>query len=401
MPISKLLKNRCFLFILVLGIFEPKCISDLAFYEGGYWSTLHTFFQAMSIFSIVIILVFFLCLLRRVSSKSFSIIVVLFEFWLLFSNIMNGINIRYETIYAFQIISIAILTELTILYQYEDKLISVCTAILGIFIILNFITIVFYPNGLYINDWDWSQNFFLGYRTLHIYVYFPYFLMLALKDFKEKGTLKVRYYIMLLVALVSSVLTSSTTSMLGLTVLTVLLILGKNMKKITKPLALGGYIASALISIGLIFFSIQSQFSAFLVDILGKDATFTHRTLIWEAALLDIIKNPIIGNGATDVNIRLYFDVQQCHNKFLDIVFIGGVIALALFSAIIIKSCLKLCKSDNVFLSNVLSFVLCGYFVLFLMESRRTDVYMFIVLTFCYYIDRIKIKVPPRKRIRI
>jgi O-antigen ligase len=82
--------------------------------------------------------------------------------------------------------------------------------------------------------------------------------------------------------------------------------------------------------VGIVLLRLQYHFSWLIVDILGKDLTFSYRTYIWDYALLRIIKNPLIGNGFRApfgyelVSATIIFDA---HNLFLQILYSGGVLA--------------------------------------------------------------------------
>jgi O-antigen ligase len=82
-----------------------------------------------------------------------------------------------------------------------------------------------------------------------------------------------------------------------------------------------------------------------LVELYGKDLTFTNRTDIWSASITAIEKNPIIGygwNGAwieldveptVTLNRDIGFVAGHAHNSVLEMLLEGGIIGLALYIA--------------------------------------------------------------------
>ena len=98
--------------------------------------------------------------------------------------------------------------------------------------------------------------------------------------------------------------------------------------------------------IGIVVFRIQNFFAFIIEDILHKSLTLTHRTLIWDEALPEIFKSPVIGYGIqknTNLftiqymeNNALRTSVFSTHNELLRILYEQGFLSLILLAAILL-----------------------------------------------------------------
>lgn len=81
-----------------------------------------------------------------------------------------------------------------------------------------------------------------------------------------------------------------------------------------------------------------------LADELGRDATLTGRTEIWEGLMGDVWSRPLLGSGVesfwTTTNKRLH-EITEAHNGYLDVVLSLGFVGLALLFCFLASACLK------------------------------------------------------------
>ncbi|MET1756159.1 O-antigen ligase family protein [Novosphingobium sp. RD2P27] len=82
-----------------------------------------------------------------------------------------------------------------------------------------------------------------------------------------------------------------------------------------------------------------------LLASLGRDATLTGRTEIWQTALTYIVREPLIGYGFGSgvyagfvVEVGRLHGVHDAHNGYLDLLLGAGVIGLALFLAAVVAA---------------------------------------------------------------
>ena len=384
MTINTLLKNRLFLTFLLLGMVEPSCIGELAQYRGGIWAALHNCNSLLIYLELLAVILIILMTVRKISI--FSITVIAFQGYGILADINNGLSYTGDIIRAIQAVGLILLLEVCCRKRIQKNYMEVLSFWLGLYILINFITILIYPDGMYINNRGWSQNYFLGYKNIHIYIYLPYLACSALRDILKFGTLKRRYYIFTVVITVASFLADSSTSGIVSLFVAILIIFAHNLELPKWFNSATAMICSGILSIAMIGFRFQERFLDIIQLFFNKDATFTNRTAIWTASLGDITRHPIFGNGNGNVGIALYWDVTQCHNKFLDILFVGGIIMAAIFIFMLYLCCSRLIKEKGIISTNIITFVMTGYAILFLMESRRYDVLIFVVFAMAFHI---------------
>lgn len=128
----------------------------------------------------------------------------------------------------------------------------------------------------------------------------------------------------------------------------------------------------------------------FLVDVLGKDLTFTNRTTLWDAALRAIAESPIYGYG--NVNEEWFVSNMSSaaigpHNFIFGLLLNGGIIALGIYVWLVIKVIIKLttCKDRG---SNALLASIATLFVMMLMEFYPI-LFPLYLLTLSYYYNDI------------
>lgn len=128
----------------------------------------------------------------------------------------------------------------------------------------------------------------------------------------------------------------------------------------------------------------------FLIDVLGKDVTFTHRTNMWDAALRVIGESPIWGYG--NVNEKWFISNMSSqavgsHNFILGILINGGIIGLGLYLYIFY---IALCKliAYNDFYSNVIFIGIASLCIMMLMEYYPVQ-FPFYLFTLAYYYEQI------------
>lgn len=216
--------------------------------------------------------------------------------------------------------------------------------ILGLLVIANFITILLYPGGMYVTGTTnlAYENWLLGFKNKHIIFYMPLLIadfMLAYSDgwtWDKKALLVIMF--------LSGWLAGSTTTLICM-VLAVcgLLLFSKAWKVFNARTYL---IIGIIVFILIVIFREQEHMFGWLLDIVGKDATFSNRTLEWDIAIDYILKNPVIGNGYLSIDNRhmiyLSQSVMSAHNQILEYAFVGGYILVALYAILMIQLSYKL-----------------------------------------------------------
>lgn len=217
--------------------------------------------------------------------------------------------------------------------------------LLLILVIIDFVTMIFFPNGLYDAD-IYTLNWFLGYKTAR----FPFVLLLCVLEeieARKKGCF-LQCNMVYLLSLVTIVKSGATGAFLSFCFTALVLIIsrqehkGRNWKQKLIG-AILDYRVIVPIYILITFLTILTGVSptmAKFLEILGKDPTLTTRTYIWANAI-ELIKNrSILGYGYLTTNQyrellgSVYF--SSPHNMILSLLMIGGVVCMLLYLFILI-----------------------------------------------------------------
>lgn len=124
----------------------------------------------------------------------------------------------------------------------------------------------------------------------------------------------------------------------------------------------------------------------FIVDVLGKDMTFTYRTHMWDSALRVFFNSPIWGYGFVDSDwFRAHMTNRAigAHNYILNTMVYGGILLLALYILIALRSIWHLIRiNDTCSIRMIAAFgVMC---IMMLFEVYETPL-VFLMLTIMYY----------------
>jgi len=124
------------------------------------------------------------------------------------------------------------------------------------------------------------------------------------------------------------------------------------------------------------------SFEYFIVDLLGKDLTFSGRTRIWNVAF-DVLKEHLwVGNGI-GYAFKVSYTYFVAHNQFLQLIIESGLIGLLLFVSIIILVGKKIQATKNLAEKQVILSAIFIFFIAGLTEAYPYT-YIFLLLTFGY-----------------
>lgn len=124
-----------------------------------------------------------------------------------------------------------------------------------------------------------------------------------------------------------------------------------------------------------------------IVDVLGKDITFTNRTDMWDSALRVIAESPIWGWGNPDEEWyvgHMSSHAVGAHNLILTILIYGGIMALALYITMLVMSLRKLFRSNGRMVNCVFASITMVSFMM-LMEVYPINCFMFLFIIAYHY----------------
>lgn len=229
------------------------------------------------------------------------------------------------------------------LIRYEikkepDFFLSVNVYLFGAYVLINLLTLILFPNGMY-RMGAYTSCYFLGYDNTHINLQLRAMALACMYSAYKKGRIGIGPWFIVVISFVSALITMSATTIIGIIVFVIALLamtiirLFKSEKKY-MPTPLVTYISGAVVSILLIGGSSFGGIKDTILNLFGKDSTLAARTLIWRNSLNQILKSPFWGFGSESsdtINSKLVAIQGQTgwgtstHNFYLMILYIGGI----------------------------------------------------------------------------
>lgn len=233
----------------------------------------------------------------------------------------------------------------------------------------NFISMIAFPDGIFTiytgSYYGYSSRWVLGVSNTFVGWLLPGLVIAWL--YNKSFDKKVRCNILTIIILLTEAINGSGTGRIVIFSFAILMYLPA-IKKILSP------IKSVLIVIAVFFIIVvyrQYEFlSPIVVNVLGKNLTFSNRVYIWDNAIQNIKKAPIFGYGVLSkekmIQVLGYFNnfshegATHCHCEYLQILFQGGIILLLIW-IVIYYQVLKMKKvymKNDVFMISVYSTVI-------------------------------------------
>lgn len=379
---SKLSSSHVFFILcLLFPHFEPGYFND----TGG---TIDLFYNICKVISAFIILILYLK--RGKTSYLFISFTMLWLYFFLNNTVKNGFSMG-EIIRILSYIIVAMLVE-----YYVDKqarmLICSLVFLYEFLVIVNFITILIFPEGMYETKFQW-QNYFLGFRNSFILYFIP---CMTFEIIWAKYTGQWwRATIMFIVCFVSAAFSGSATCLLITITYIVLFMAGIYCYKIFNILVVTfSYIA---VFLAVVIFRLQTLLEP-LFNALGRNITMTGRTIIWDYTIQKIIQNPLTGYGKQSAEYRMaqipnVYGASHAHNFFLEHLYCGGFIQLILlivWLGLLYKNLWKTrcLKYTHIVMIAVVTFL----FILLVEPGWDSGVYGFFMLA--AYLKQIAVQMP-------
>lgn len=253
-----------------------------------------------------------------------------------------------------------------------------------ILIYLNLACMFIFPQGMYVSlSTGNATNWLLGYDNFFEQTFIPAYILSLIYAYQNKKYLRT---IALIIAMhISAFITKPGVLVVSLAFMDICLLFG--IYKLKNLFNLGTNVAIIFLTmIGIFFFNIQTKFWSVIFDLLGKDATFTGRTIIW-TYIWELIKEaPIFGYGFSDGYIRLskmnYIlnGAFNAHNQILEFLWEGGIVLLLIF----IVCTMATIKKSRQMTGPIAQFLVLGIttiFITFIVKAyiQTTPIFIFLL----------------------
>lgn len=357
--------NFSFLYFLLL---IPFFRTD---YIQNQYEKISIVFNCLKICSIVFII--FIAIKNRYLSKKFQLVLI-FSLSIIIPTIVYQGDLMAALGYITTFIVLAYLIDY---FKTNLKFISTMLFCFEILIYINFFSMIIFPNGMYTTGNAYTgtatQNWILGFKNVMISYFLPAIIISNI--YKNLTGNKKRNIILTSIIFLSTILSESATSIIGIFVMILFNIIStkKNMYNVFN--LKNYFISSIVLFIMVVFLQIQNKFQYFFVDILKKDITFSNRTILWNITIKRILEKPILGHGWQSNSIRhiMYnsHTIITSHNQFLEYLYIGGIITLGLYFFLIMITNHQI---KNNYKDKNIQIISLGFFILQILNL--TEVYL-------------------------
>lgn len=255
-----------------------------------------------------------------------------------------------------------------------DAFLRILTWILMALILLNFITVIMFPQGMY-ETALYKANWILGYKNSHFGYVMAAMASVTIQAYRKKRRLTFFDNAFLILSCVGLYLVDSVMAFVACSLYTIMAILLINfsdlklVRRILDFLSVRRILAVTLVIwFVMVFFQSSSFFKeniVHLMNAIGRDSSISGRIPIWTAAIKYIKHSPIIGYGIIDSNefVRAsgILGGTHAHNYILNILIMGGIVCLAEHIYLYFKTIKHILKHKG-FISYVLTFIIGLYF---------------------------------------
>lgn len=271
--------------------------------------------------------------------------------------------------------------------------------ILTVYLVLNLMTILLVPKGLYLTSY-YANNYLFGYDNQNVNFLLPAMILVLIKNecYKPcKIHILLVYGISILTAvLIWSGMTLVITACMSIFGLFCFRKKGGIIQKVLHGKLFNFFnllIVNIIMCIELVFFNIQYYFEYLIVDVLHKTLDLTSRTRIWEQSIYFIKKNIIWGYGKEIYEERalkqgfraLHPAGLHAHNRFIETLYRGGLILEGIYLYMLFYTAKKLKNIRDTKLAKILSFGMFIYMVGMLTEFYDYCIFFFGFLVISEY----------------
>ena len=274
--------------------------------------------------------------------------------------------------------------------------------IISILVILDLMSFVFFPEGLYQiqtvwNEWtttDTAQWIF-GNKNNRVYWYIMYMFLTGFHHLRCRTiNSKIMCIVSMVISITGIVLSTSSTAMVAVLVaelgmLNIILFL-KNRNKInTSIILLVWLVGECLLVFGVTFF-----LAPIVENVFQKDLTFTGRTTIWANIMVYITQKPVWGwgniNGSVSASLLNNLSFTSAHNQILNTLWQGGLTMFSLLMLLFANVSKRMKSVNNKQFVNMTVLLLMAILIDMYFESILSVSVVWTFLLCCYHLPELE-----------
>ena len=382
-------KKDILCFVLLLSPLEPRYFELNALFQRIY--------TIIMLLSAVYLATYYIR--NRIKPANITAFILLLQAWLLISTILNHGLVSSMVI---KFIKFFVLC-MTVDYYSNDisRLVRCLMLHFEIYIYLNLISYIIFPSGLVTRSnyaGGVSSEWILGWHH-YFKIWFIPALLVAwyYRDYFKKSS---RCYLLTAAIIVTESFWGASTGLTG-AILYLLLLLVPWFKRILTPMR--AMVLAGFLIISIVFLQQYDYLNFLLSRVYSDNLDFSGRLTIWTSAIRAIQRSPLIGYGSRSASVDVVSILglgewaSHCHNHILQIMFMGGIVALVLFILMIyenIKACVRIWNLQGTNTSRICLYAVFVYLIIGITEQYEyVPMYLILLLPYYFCIARQKCEV--------
>lgn len=316
----------------------------------------------------------------------FEMLIMTFLCFVMFSSILNGTDFKN---WAYT--SMAIFMPLLLFRYYRESLPTLLIGLLLGFsfsIYVGFVDLIAHPEKWLNLERGDSGGYLLGGNYNQMAPIIMCAVVINMLCLKISRWFWLTAIPLIIVCAVILLIVNSSTALTGMALLLVLLSLPN--KKFQRLCVYGILVFVLLFEIFVCFqgkgFENNELARWIIIDILGKDMTFTYRTDMWDSALRLFFQSPIIGFGFPDsgwYQANMSSLAVGPHNAILAVLIYGGIIALCIYVTILFLAIKRTAIYDDRFANVALGSL--SVLSLMMLFEIYTIPFIFLLIVIVYF----------------
>ena len=375
-------KSRCAILLLSVTVLtvmiEPTYISTVV---SGW---VHVLYRVLKY--VIALLVLIALFLRRIKLDMLMIGMVVFEGCLFISTFIREGDL-YTWIRNGAYCIILLLFMQIIVSIIPDIAFAAVSIVLGLYVHINTLTWILYPEGLYVDRIAGYKNcWLLGYDNCAAPIIILAEIVAVYRLVSKHKSSQIWNWSILISGSVFIFSQMIATAIITEVTVIIFLFLTKR-KDVRKVIGNGKIIVIGMMILFILiqFFNIQgASIFSMIFRLLGKNATFG-RTRLWQMAWGDILpKNIVLGLGVqTSETYIAHFGQRFCshlHCYYLQVLYEGGLLAFGSFVSLLLQVAGKFDKGEKDFSDMVLLSGLLAFMLMWQVEAYSGLVWYFFIL---------------------
>lgn len=378
-------KHQLFLLVAILATLRLDGVSFLMPILG----------VAQNLVLLVILAFLFLHYLRKKTISKIVFFIILYSVYLLIDGYFHGAGLQLNLVMTqLRIIAMAMIFR----YGIEIKVIDclrIFSIVTGLLVLLNFISVIVFPQGLYITEVYDKGNWLFGYKNTAIYIILPAICVSAAYSIMAYKKYNIYVLMLFIISILTQILSDCKTGIVGLAYLGFLLLIIRK-KDLPKFLNLKTEIILILLMIvSIVSTSIIDNLNEYII-VLGEEKSLLSRFEVWERAIELFMKSPVFGYGLQStegyrkiINLDLgYTMFSHPHNYILYLLLQGGLIGICLVVYLFYLLGKKCKKHNNLYMARLLIVMYMIFFILGITESMTGAILLLPILVLADSINR-------------